>query len=108
MSRKDPRRRMMVPLSSGERDALRSVARGGSLGDALRRVVQQAILKQQDMIVEGDVMCVDVLLKDVTRGLPLQLPPKTRAQLQRSARQQDCDIGDLVRAMLIKSLACSS
>ena len=96
MSRKDPRRRIMVPLSTQERAWLRDRARGRSLADVLRRVVQDG-LGQADLVWEGQRIkqsCSDT-------GLPLQLPRKTlHAVVQRSEGMRQSP-EDLVRALLV-------
>ena len=48
MSRKDPRAVLTVPLAAGWRRALRARAGRGSLGDAVRKIVQAGIDTAQD------------------------------------------------------------
>lgn len=93
MSRKDPRRRMMVPLSAQERAALRGLARRG-LGDALRRVVAEEL--------ERGLMLQD--LCPAERALPLQLPRKLQQQLMELARQLGVCAPELARHALVQQL----
>lgn len=93
MSRKDPRARMLVPVSAKGVAWLRARARGRSLGDALRRVVEAAL---DDPVPPRGPHGV--------RRLPLQLPRGIRARLERLAQDTGRDPADLVAAMLVQTM----
>lgn len=77
MSRKDPRRRLMVPLTATQRHALREAVqrtgRRGSLADRLRQILvaelARGVADHGAVIAEGS-------------GLPLQLPRPLRRQVE--------------------------
>lgn len=99
MSRKDPRRRMMVPLSAEERAALRGLSRT-SLGDALRRVVQAELARG---LATGDP-----LLSATGSGLPLQLPRKILQQVTTLADQRNQTATQIIRLALTQHLTAAS
>ena len=91
MSRKHPDRLMLIPLNAQERAALRVRARGRSLGDALRRLVQAGLS-------DGTVPLIYPAAS--TSRLPLQLPSLQRQAVAVQALQQGCTPEELVRAFL--------
>ncbi len=93
MSRKDPRRRMMVPMSAQERVALRALARRG-LGDALRRVVVQELV----------LGLAPQQLTTAQTALPLQLPRKTQQQLADLADLHGVSTAEIARQALAQHL----
>jgi len=72
MSRKDPRRILLVPVDARGMALLRVLARGGSLGNALRRLVEQGGGAGQTGAP--------------VRYLPVQLPRRARAMVMALAR----------------------
>jgi len=94
VSRKDPRRVLMVPLSAELRAALRAEARGRSLGDRVRRLMGPALA--------GEVPEVDV---PGTGGcLPVQLPKRDRARLAALAQARGIAPERLCAGLLARSL----
>ena len=91
MSRKHPDRLMLIPLNTKERAALRARARGRSLADVLRRLVQAGL---------SDGMVPLIYPAASTSRLPLQLPPQQRQAVAAQALQQGCAPEELVRAFL--------
>ncbi len=77
---------------------LRVLARGGSLGDALRRVVQHELV-----LLTGGLDPVAV----IGGGLPVQLPRRTLVQVSDLADQTGCGKILVVRSLLQRGLARS-
>ncbi len=81
MSRKDPRRRIVVPVSLEQRNLLRAAVtrsgRKGSLADQLRRIVTVELAKGLEDLGEQAY---------AGSGLPLQLPQKIRSKIDLLAR----------------------
>ena len=80
MSRKHPDRRMLIPLRPQERAMLRTLARGGSLGDTLRRLVQAGLQEPTSVVAAVD--------RTGATRLPLQLPRGARRAVEALAHQQ--------------------
>ncbi|CUH78271.1 hypothetical protein TRM7557_01802 [Tritonibacter multivorans] len=98
MTRKHPNRRMLIPLNAQEREALRVLARGGSLGDALRRLVQVGL-------TEGVVDLGAVRERAAPSRLPLQLPRQARRMVERLAQREGSTPELVVWALLRQALA---
>ncbi|ETX13584.1 hypothetical protein OCH239_09440 [Roseivivax halodurans JCM 10272] len=88
MSRKDPRRALLVPLDAKGVAALRAIARGGSLGDAVRRVAERH---------SGPVRAAPVA---PLRRLPVQLPRALLARIEASAAAAGRTPADLLAGMV--------
>lgn len=76
MSRKDPRCVILVPLTEVEEAEVRRLARGRSMGDVVRRLVQTSVTGAPP---SGD---------PVARRLAVQLPKALRAVLAEEAAVQ--------------------
>ncbi|MCV6584616.1 MAG: hypothetical protein OIF47_03705 [Marinibacterium sp.] len=90
MSRKDPRRRLILRLTLGQIAQLRRDARGRSLGDAARRQIAQRL---------ADGALPDAV-DGAQRGLPVQLPRRLLAGLHARARALGIRPEDLAARLL--------
>lgn len=88
MSRKDPRRALLVPLDAAGLAALRSLSRGGSLGDAVRRIAERHA---------GPVPAAPAA---PVRRLPVQLPRDLRARIEAGAASAGRAPADLLAGMV--------
>lgn len=95
MSRKDPRAALSVPLTGDELRWLRARARGRSLGNALRRAVEDTL---------ADPGPVDPA-PDGARRLPLQLPRHALARIDAIHRATGQAPADIVRAALARAMS---
>lgn len=94
MSRKDPRCRIVIPLSQDQRAALRGMARAGgrrrSLGDRLRWIVAVELaagLSAPEAAGEAGILAE---ARATGAGLPLQLPNALRREVHGLAQQWQC------------------
>ncbi|MBT8153079.1 hypothetical protein KMP13_04085 [Epibacterium ulvae] len=103
MSRKDPRRRIVVTLSSAQRELLRQAVlrsgRKGSLADRLRRIVTFELINGLE----------DLGASAATgSGLPLQLPHKLRVQIEHLAHDWRQTSSYVVQQALAQHVARSA
>jgi len=94
VSRKDPRRVLMVPLEPALRDRLRAMARGRSMGDQARVLVGRAL--------EGDLP--DVAGFAHGPCLPVQMPKRDRARLEAMAQVRGLSPEALAAGLLAQAL----
>ena len=88
MSRKDPRRALLVPLDAEGVAALRALSRGGSLGDAVRRLAERH---------SGPVPAAP---SAPVRKLTVQLPRRLLARIDASAAAAGRTPADLLAGMV--------
>lgn len=96
MTRKHPNRRMLISLSAEERAQLRGLARGRSLGDVLRRLVQAGLQGHATEVTAGGA--------DRASRLPLQLPRQARRAVADLAGQRGCTPEVMVLTLMSAAL----